>query len=84
MRRKLAVNQHASVWCGAALRVFSLSDERNNVTIAPTLYATTLVTRIDNPWLLLPTLPFSTHALKMTPLPLFTPVCNFEPLLGAS
>ena len=60
----------------------------------------TLVTRIDNPWLLLATLPLfhPVQALKMTPLlqftpihfpkstplPLFTPVCNFEALLVAS
>ena len=61
---------------------------------------TTLVTRIDNPWLLLATLPLyhpvqdikmttllqftPVHFLKSTPLPLLTPVCNFEALLGAS
>ena len=60
----------------------------------------TLVTRIDNPWLLLATLPLyhpvqdlkmtpllqftPVHFLKSTPLPLLTPVCNFEALLGAS
>ena len=59
-----------------------------------------LVTRIDNPWLLLATLPLyhpvqdlkmtpllqftPVHFLKSTPLPLLTPVCNFEALLGAS
>ena len=63
-------------------------------------YLTTLVTRIDNPWLLLATLPLyhpvqdlkmtpllqftPVHFLKSTPLPLLTPVCNFEALLGAS
>ena len=60
----------------------------------------TLVTRIEDPWLLLATLPLfhPVQALKMTPLlqftpihfpistplPLLTPVCNFEALLGAS
>ena len=55
---------------------------------------------IDNPWLLLATLPLyhpvqdlkmtpllqftPVHFLKSTPLPLLTPVCNFEALLGAS
>ena len=58
------------------------------------------MTRIDNPWLLLATLPLyhpvqdlkmtpllqftPVHFLKSTPLPLLTPVCNFEALLGAS
>ena len=57
------------------------------------------MTRIDNPWLLLATLPLyqpvqylkmtpllqftPVHFLKSTPLPLLTPVCNFEALLGA-
>ena len=61
---------------------------------------TTLVTPIDNPFLLLATLPLyhpvqdlkmtplfqftPVHFLKSTPLPLLTPVCNFEALLGAS
>ena len=60
----------------------------------------TLVTRIEDPWLLLATLPLfhpvqapkmtpllqftPIHFLKSTPLPLFAPVCNFEALLGAS
>ena len=60
----------------------------------------TLVTRIDNPWLLLATLPLyhpvqdlkmtpllqftPVHFVKSTPLPLLTTVCNFEALLGAS
>ena len=60
----------------------------------------TLVTRIDNPWLLLATLPLyhpvqdlkmtpllqftPVNFLKSTPLPLLTPVCNFKALLGAS
>ena len=64
------------------------------------VFYTTLVTRIDNPWLLLATLPLyhpvqdlkmtlllqftPVHFLKSTPLPLLTPVCNFEALLGAS
>ena len=59
----------------------------------------TLVTRIDNLWLLLatlslyhpvqdlrmtPILQFTLiHFLKSTPLPLLTSVCNFEALLGA-
>ena len=63
-------------------------------------YYPTLVTRIDNPWLLLATLPLyhpvqdlkmtpllqftPLHFLKSTPLPLLRPVCNFEALLGAS
>ena len=60
----------------------------------------TLVTRIDNPWLLFTTLPLyhpvqelkmtpllqctPVHFFKSTPLPLLTPVCNFEALFGAS
>ena len=63
-------------------------------------YSRTLVTRIDNPWLLLATLPLyhpvqdlkmtpllqftPVHFVKSTPLPLLTTVCNFEALLGAS
>ena len=63
-------------------------------------YIRTLVTRIDNPWLLLATLPLyhpvqdlkmmpllqftPVHFLKSTPLPFLTPLCNFEALLGAS
>ena len=59
-----------------------------------------LVTRTDNPWLLLATLPLyhpvqdlkmtpllqftPVHFLKSTPLPLLTQLCNFEALLGAS
>ena len=58
------------------------------------------MTRIDNPWLLLATLPLyhpvqdinmtpllqltPVNFLKSAPLPLMTPVCNFEALLGAS
>ena len=64
------------------------------------VYVLTLVTRIDNPWLLLATLPLyhplqdlkiapllqftPIHFLKSTPLPLMTHVCNFKALLGAS
>ena len=60
----------------------------------------TLVTRIEDPLLLLATLPLfhpvqalkttpllqftPIHFPKSTPLPLFTPICNFEALLGAS
>ena len=45
-----------------------------------------LVTRIDNPWLLLATLIQFTPEdfLKSTPSSLLTPVCNFEALLDAS
>ena len=58
----------------------------------------TLVTRIEDPWLLLATLPLfhpvqalkmtpllqftPIHFLKSTPLLLFKPVCNFGALLG--
>ena len=62
-------------------------------------FVTTLVTRIEDPWLLLATLPLfhPVQALKMTPLlqftpihfpkstplPLFTTACNLEALLGS-
>ena len=58
------------------------------------------MTRIEDPWLLLATLPLyhpvqdlkmtpllqftQVHFLKSKPLPLLTTVCNFEALLGAS
>ena len=60
----------------------------------------TLVTRIEDPWLLLATLPLfhpvqalkmtpllqftPIHFIKSTPLLLFKPVCKFGALLGAS
>ena len=64
------------------------------------IFEITLFTKIGEKWLLLATLPLyhpvqdlkmtpllqftSVHFLKSTPLPLLTPVCNFEALLGAS